>query len=114
MGGNCGNYNVNCTFPDGLLHLMEHMAVKLVLNTVSTGVMAVLGRITGNWMSYVDVSNKKLIDRATRLISEIGEMSYEDACFKLFEAVENMQKNADASKERQSAVQYVLKEIGGK
>ena len=114
VGGNCGDYNVSCTFPDGLLHLMEHMAVKLVLNTVSTGVMAVLGRITGNWMSYVDVSNKKLIDRATRLIAEIGEMSYEDACFKLFEAVENMQKNADASKERQSAVQYVLNEIKGK
>ena len=114
VGGNDGDYNVDCTFPDGLLHLMEHMAVKLVLNTVSTGVMAVLGRITGNWMSYVDVSNKKLIDRATRLISEIGEMSYADACFKLFEAVENMQKNADASKERQSAVQYVLNEIRGK
>ncbi len=114
VGGNDGDYNVQCTFPAGLLHLMEHMAVKLVLNTVSTGVMAVLGRITGNWMSYVDVSNKKLIDRATRLISEIGEMSYEDACCKLFEAVENMQKNADASQERQSAVQYVLNELKGK
>ena len=73
--------------------------------------MAVLGRVTGNWMSYVDVSNKKLIDRATRLVSEIGEMSYEEACFRLFEAVETMQKNADASKERQSAVQYVLNDL---
>ena len=111
VGGNNGDCNVNCVFPDGELHLMEHMAVKLVLNTVSTGVMAVLGRVTGNWMSFVDVSNKKLIDRATRLIAEIGEMSYEEACCRLFEAVENMQKNADASKERQSAVQYVLNEI---
>ena len=93
---------------------MSHMAVKLVLNTASTGIMVRLGRVTGNWMSYVDVSNKKLIDRATRLISEIGEMSYEDACCKLFEAVENMQKNADASQERQSAVQYVLNELKGK
>ena len=114
VGGNSGDYNVECLFPDGLLHLMEHMAIKLVLNTVSTGIMAVLGRITGNWMSYVDVSNKKLIDRAIRLVAEIGKMSYEEACFKLFEALEIMKNNADASKERQSAVQYVLKEIRGK
>lgn len=114
VGGNSGDYNVKCIFPDGLLHLMEHMAIKLVLNTVSTGIMAVLGRITGNWMSYVDVSNKKLIDRAIRLVAEIGKMSYEDACFKLFEAIEIMKNNADASRERQSAVQYVLKEIKGK
>ena len=111
VGGNDGDCNVKCVFPDGLLHVMEHMAVKLVLNTVSTGIMAVLGRVTGNWMSYVDVSNKKLIDRAIRLVSEIGEMSYEEACFRLFEAVETMQKNADASKERQSAVQYVLNDL---
>ena len=55
---------------------MGHMAVKLVLNTVSTGVMAVLGRITSNWMSWVNVSNKKLMDRGIRLICEIGGVDY--------------------------------------
>lgn len=48
---------------DSPLHLMNHMALKLALNTISTGTMARLGRVAGNWMSWVSTSNKKLIDR---------------------------------------------------
>ena len=66
------------------------MAVKLVLNTASTGIMVRLGTVTGNWMSFVDVTNKKLIDRAIRLISSIGKISYEDSCYKLFDAIEKL------------------------
>ena len=109
IGGNCnGQYKIKCKFPETPLNLMEHMAVKLVLNTVSTGIMACLGRISGNWMSYVDVSNKKLIDRAIRLISEIGGVSYEKACFDIFEAIWNIKNTHDNSNEKPSAVQYVL------
>ena len=91
---------------------MKHMAVKLVLNTVSTGTMAVLGRITGNWMSWVDATNKKLIDRATRLIMEIGGMDYQTACMKVFEAMEIIENTRKPSDEKVSAVQYVLKDLG--
>ena len=87
---------------------MEHMAVKLVLNTVSTGIMVVLGRVTGNWMSWVDVTNKKLMDRGIRLISEIGGIGYEESCIRLFEAVEELEKSRIPAKEKPSAVQYVL------
>jgi len=102
---------IPCEQNDGPLHLMTHMAVKLVLNTVSTGVMTVLGRVTGNWMSWVDISNKKLIDRAIRLISEIGGISYQESCRRLFAAVEDLQGKLKASDEKVSYVQYVLDEL---
>ena len=91
---------------------MQHMAIKLVLNTISTGVMAVLGRITGNWMSWVDVTNKKLMDRGIRLICEIGGLDYRSGCIRLFEAVEELADKHRASDEKVSAVQYVLKQMG--
>ncbi len=71
-----------------VLRLWEHLAVKLVMNTVSTATMARLGYVAGNWMVHVSASNKKLIDRSVRLIaSEIG-MSYSDACHELFITLE--------------------------
>ena len=39
------------------------MAIKLVLNTLSTATMARMGRVMGNAMVWVSPSNKKLIDR---------------------------------------------------
>ncbi|MDD3119383.1 MAG: hypothetical protein PHQ27_09405, partial [Victivallales bacterium] len=82
--------DIPVTVPDTPLRLMDHMALKLVLNTISTGTMVKLGRAAGNWMSYVTISNKKLIDRAIRLLAEIGEMSYHDAAFRLFAAREEI------------------------
>ena len=95
---------------DSPLELIAHMAVKLLLNTVSTGTMAVLGRVTGNWMSWVDCTNKKLIDRAARLISEIGGLDYRESCLRLFEAREILSRTA-AGREKCSPVQYVLKNL---
>ncbi len=92
------------------LELMRHMAIKLLLNTISTGTMAVLGRITGNWMSWVDCTNKKLLDRGTRLVSEIGGLSYQESCIRLFEALETIaQQNTNL--EKRSAVQLVLEQL---
>ena len=112
VGGGEGDFAVPCALTHSPLELMSHMAVKLVLNTISTGTMAVLGRITGNWMSYVDVTNKKLLDRGIRLIVEIGKLDYRTSCFKLFEAMEELERTADASAEKVSAVQHVLKQLG--
>ena len=108
VGGAEGDYTIACDLPETPLQLMKHMAIKLALNTISTGTMAVLGRITGNWMSWVDATNKKLIDRATRLISEIGGMDYRTACIKVFEAMEVIENTGKKSDEKLSAVQYVL------
>ena len=108
IGAGEGDFRIPAQMESGSIHLMIHMAVKLVLNTISTGVMTVLGRVTGNWMSWVDVSNKKLIDRAIRLISEIGGLSYEESCLRLFEGIEETAKTRKASDEKVSIVQYVL------
>lgn len=95
------------------LELMHHLAVKLVLNTVSTGTMVRMGRVSGNWMSWVDLSNKKLLDRGTRLLSELGKIPYADACRLLFAAKEECESRADASRERESVVQYALRKLRG-
>jgi len=74
------------------LQLMAHLAVKLVLNTISTGTMVKLGRVESNWMSWVDVSNKKLIDRGIRLIAELTGRDYAEACTELFRSIEELQE----------------------
>ena len=111
IGGGEADFRISCTIPASPFAVIGHMAVKLVFNTVSTGTMAVLGRITGNWMSWVDCTNKKLMDRGTRLICEIGKISYQEACTALFEALEVLEKNTQQSEEKQSAVQYVLERL---
>lgn len=94
----------------GSLRLMKHMALKLILNTISTGTMVVLGRVTDNWMSYVAVSNKKLIDRAIRLVSEIGGISYEESCRRLFAAIEETERSGLGGT---AVVQHVLRDLRG-
>lgn len=106
-----GDFTVKCTIPDSPLRLIRHMAVKLVLNNISTGTMVVLGRVTGNWMSWVDCTNKKLMDRGARLVSEIGKLSYEESCERLFEALEIIAETTAPGAEKQSAVQYVLERL---
>ena len=114
IGCGKGDFTVECTIPDSPLRLIRHMAVKLVLNNISTGTMVVLGRVTGNWMSWVDCTNKKLMDRGARLVAEIGGLSYEESCERLFEALEIIAASTPPGAEKQSAVQYVLARLGGK
>lgn len=104
-------FRINCTLPRSPLYIMEHIAVKLILNTMSTGTMVLMGRVTSNWMSWVEVSNKKLKDRGIRLISEIGNLSYEEACYKLHESLEELRQNQDLDRERVSPVQYTIKKL---
>lgn len=66
------------------LKIFEHVAMKLTLNTISTAVMARMGRIKGNYMVYLDISNKKLVDRAARIIAELCRIPYEEAVYELF------------------------------
>lgn len=74
------------------LRLPAHLALKLVFNTLSTGTMARLGRIEGNWMMYVETTNKKLVDRSTRLLVELGGVDYETACIALHETLAELRR----------------------
>ncbi len=66
------------------LRLFEHLRMKLVMNIISTGTMVKFGRVRSNYMIHLAISNKKLVDRACRIISELCHVSYEDACHELF------------------------------
>ena len=73
---------------DLLLDGVTRVAVKLVMNALSTCTMVRLGRVMGNYMIYVVPSNLKLIDRATRYIVQLTGLDYEVANRLLFEVIE--------------------------
>ncbi len=55
-------------------------AQKLVLNMISTTVMIQMGRVEGNRMVNMQLTNDKLIDRGTRMIMDrTGIADYEKA-----------------------------------
>lgn len=64
--------------------IFEHLAMKMLVNILSTGVMAKMGKIFGNYMINLNTTNKKLIDRATRIISDLCNVDYETANYELF------------------------------
>jgi N-acetylmuramic acid 6-phosphate etherase len=96
--GTCGGFSVPLKVGASPLALMERLAVKLVLNTVSTGTMVRLGKVTGNWMSSVEVTNKKLMDRGVRIISSLCGVSYERACGELQKTLEEFSVSPPAVK----------------
>ena len=96
---------------DSPLEIWKHLAVKLAFNNLSTGTMAAMGRVAGNWMSWVSISNKKLIDRGIRLLVELGGISYEEAAQRLFAAEEWVQAQDWTGKEEPCAVQVALERL---
>lgn len=91
------------------LYLFWHLFFKIILNTVSTGTMASMGRIRGNWMIQVDATNKKLIDRSCRIISSLTGCAYEKACHTLFRLME--ENSEESRKDNRSFVVMAVEEI---
>ncbi len=52
---------------------------KMILNMITTSVMIQLGRVKGNKMVNMQLSNQKLIDRGTRMIVEELGLDYDRA-----------------------------------
>ena len=65
---------------------MYHLAIKLIFNILSTATMAKMGRVWGNWMIQVLPTNKKLIDRSTRIIANLANIPYEQANLEFFKS----------------------------
>jgi len=63
----------------GSTRLRAGTATKMVLNMLSTATMIRLGHVYGNLMVNVQPSNRKLEDRARRIIAEAAGVSYERA-----------------------------------
>ena len=108
-----GDFTFAFPIADSPLEIWKHLAVKLAFNCLSTGTMAAMGRIAGNWMSWVSVSNKKLIDRGIRLLIELGHITYEEAAQRIFASVEWIESQDWSGREEPSPIQIALKGLRG-
>jgi N-acetylmuramic acid 6-phosphate etherase len=79
-------YHIPCSTPYSPLRIAEHLAVKLAFNALSTTTAALVGRLSGNLMTHVDTSNKKLIDRGIRILSVLTGLDYADACYEIHQS----------------------------
>ena len=62
--------NVGPEFVTGSTRMKSGTSQKLVLNMISTTLMIKLGRVKGNKMVDMQLSNKKLVNRGTKMIME--------------------------------------------
>ncbi len=71
--------NVGPEFVTGSTRMKSGTSQKLVLNMISTALMIKVGRVKGNKMINMQLSNTKLVDRGTRyLVEELG-LNYDKA-----------------------------------
>lgn len=66
-------------FVTGSTRMKSGTAQKLVLNMISTSVMIKSGRVKGNKMVDMQLSNNKLVARGTLMVMEELKIPYEDA-----------------------------------
>ena len=70
----------------GSTRLKAGTATKMVLNMITTTAMIKTGKVYGNYMIDHQAINSKLVDRGTRIISELTGLSYQDAYDALMKA----------------------------
>lgn len=63
----------------GSTRMKSGTAQKLVLNMITSTAMIKLGRVKGNKMVNMQLTNQKLVDRGTRMLVDELELSYEQA-----------------------------------
>jgi N-acetylmuramic acid 6-phosphate etherase len=105
------HFHFRCDLPSSPLRLWEHLVVKLILNTISTATMARMGRVVGNAMVWLSPSNKKLIDRGSRLISQVTSCSYEYACQVLHQTMEEVARRSQQGEKVPSPVALAIERI---
>lgn len=66
-------------FVTGSTRMKAGTAQKLILNMISTSLMIKLGRVRGNKMVDMQLSNDKLVDRGTRMVMRDTGLDYEAA-----------------------------------
>jgi N-acetylmuramic acid 6-phosphate etherase len=67
----------------GSTRLKAGTATKVALNLISTGAMIALGKVRGNLMIDLTVSNAKLRDRAIRLVAQLAKCNATEAAERL-------------------------------
>jgi len=71
--------NVGPEFVTGSTRMKSGTSQKLVLNMISTALMIKIGRVKGNKMVNMQLTNDKLVDRGTRYVMEGLNISYSEA-----------------------------------
>lgn len=89
--------------------IMTHLLIKVIFNLLSTATMAKMGRVWGNWMIQVLPTNKKLIDRSTRIIANLAGISYEKANEEFFKSYYGRKPEEEY---RESYVVETLRRLG--
>ena len=82
-------------FVTGSSRMKAGTAQKLILNMISTTAMIQLGRVKGNKMVDMQLSNNKLVDRGTRMIMDELEIAEDEAQF-LLNKHQSVRKAIDA------------------
>ena len=76
----------------GSTRMKAGTATKMILNMISTTTMIKLGKVYSNLMVDLMAVNEKLMDRGTRIISQLTNTDYEIAHQKLIEAGKSVKK----------------------
>ncbi|NNF19667.1 MAG: N-acetylmuramic acid 6-phosphate etherase [Flavobacteriaceae bacterium] len=71
--------NVGPEFVTGSTRMKSGTSQKLALNMISTALMIRIGRVKGNKMVNMQLSNDKLVDRGTRYLMEGLHLDYQEA-----------------------------------
>jgi N-acetylmuramic acid 6-phosphate etherase len=88
-------------FVTGSTRMKSGTAQKLILNMISTSVMIKLGRVQGNRMVDMQLSNDKLVERGTRMVAEALSIELAEARKLLLEkgsvraAIENQKSHGN-------------------
>jgi N-acetylmuramic acid 6-phosphate etherase len=82
-------------FVTGSTRMKSGTAQKLTLNMISTAIMIQLGKVKGNKMVDMQMSNKKLVNRAIKMIMDEVDVSKEEAAV-LLEANGSVRKSLDS------------------
>lgn len=83
-------------FVTGSSRMKSGTAQKMVLNMISTSLMIRLGRVQGNRMVNMQLTNAKLVDRGTRMLQDSLGISYDEAQQRLL-AAGSVQKAVEQS-----------------
>ncbi len=85
-------------FVTGSTRMKAGTAQKLVLNMISTSVMIRLGHVKGNKMLDMQLTNKKLVDRGTRMIMSETDITDYDYAKELLLRYGHVREAVDAYK----------------
>ncbi len=66
-------------FVTGSTRLKAGTAQKMILNMITTSIMIKLGRVKGNKMVNMQLTNKKLVDRGARMIMEEIKLTHAES-----------------------------------